>query len=481
MLKKTLLALAISAASMTVLAGDDSVNKLTLGTDLTSVTTESYSQTLIVSTDAASDVDQNQTLTLDIELDGDAFFMTSISTSDVIAPTGMKVIDASVVGGNTIEINYTIEQQFPADSEIKITLPAVDTDKAIVAADNFITVTITNTDADAGVANTGLVTTVADLSLVKLVVPFVATATQAAGDVVVDNTTDSFIGGNPTASVGNLKLVAATGLQNDDGTPRNIEPSDVFNVILDSNASAGYSSISIGDEVVSTGFSGTRTAFTFELTGISGDADFDVVYTAGSSTLVDMNAATSDITSVKAPNDAATYLSNSKQLSAISTTIPGKIQTDTVINSIPNSKNSDQTYIRVTNNSEDVALVSIDVTGIDGTNLGTGDLAAIGPRATVVYKAKDIETAIGTSWNKRANGVISATENITVVPLIRTSDVLTNQSGFISNQPPSCNTTVVDTGSSNAQNPTANGQISGVVVSEINGVCTTTITRASGK
>lgn len=118
--------------------------------------------------------------------------------------------------------------------------------------------------------------------------------------------------------------------------------------------------------------------------------------------------------------------------SEVSLTLAGLNKHNGRINIITNANAVDETFIRVTNTAGTESLVYITVTPQDGSTPLTGQLDTIAPNATEVYTSEEIETAVGGTWSGRANAVLltSQLENaMVVVPLVRTSDVLTNQAG----------------------------------------------------
>jgi len=439
MLKKSLLALAISAASMASFA--DSVNKLTVGNDLSSLST-SYDQTLVIDVDA--DISPATGKVLSIAL-SDASFLTDVALSDIQVPNNF-IAKSVVVSNNSqlITLTYDVTGVVKKGSLITVSLPNIKSSSApssATAADaDFVAITVseTGTSASNGFTSTGKV------NLVSLVVPYTIDV-RANSDVMLSDGGKSFLGGLDSGVIGTISLSTDPELQNEDGTQRIIESTDEFKLILTNGASVGnnYASLSIGGESLPFVSTPDTGSYTFSLDGFSGDQQLDVAYTLSEITGATVTDALTFNKAGSKVNDSGKYDLTSNGTGATSPQLaativysdPTSSYLPTVINSITNSLNPDLTYVRVTNNSASVALVNIDVTDSDGTDIGTGALAPIQPNATVVYKSKDIETAIGTSWDGRANAAISATENITVVPLIRTNNVLTNQAGSINNFP----------------------------------------------
>jgi hypothetical protein len=121
--------------------------------------------------------------------------------------------------------------------------------------------------------------------------------------------------------------------------------------------------------------------------------------------------------------------SNSGDLNSLG--LYGLIKSAT-INIITNVSNPDAVYVRATNDTSSEATVYVQLTGQDGSDLGYGALPSIAAGATVVYTSDDFATASGSeTWAGRARATINSDTELTLVPLIRTNDVLTNQSGSV--------------------------------------------------
>lgn len=95
----------------------------------------------------------------------------------------------------------------------------------------------------------------------------------------------------------------------------------------------------------------------------------------------------------------------------------------------------DETFIRVTNTTDTESVVYITLTTQDGATTVTGQLDSIAANATAVYTSADIATAVGVeTWSGRGNAVLltsAPAADIVVVPLVRTSGVLTNQASSL--------------------------------------------------
>lgn len=93
----------------------------------------------------------------------------------------------------------------------------------------------------------------------------------------------------------------------------------------------------------------------------------------------------------------------------------------------------DLTFLRVTNKTSQAGAVFVTLYAQDGSILGTGGSTLIDPiggNETVVLSSADIAAAVGVdTWPGRARAVIEAeVPDIAVMNLVRTNDVLTNQS-----------------------------------------------------
>jgi hypothetical protein len=100
------------------------------------------------------------------------------------------------------------------------------------------------------------------------------------------------------------------------------------------------------------------------------------------------------------------------------------------VNIITRPGAADVTYVRVTNPGSEEATVYVQLTAQDGSDLGFAAMPSIAAGATTVYTSDDFAAASGSeTWSGRARATLSSDQSLTTVPLIRTNDVLTNQSG----------------------------------------------------
>jgi hypothetical protein len=100
------------------------------------------------------------------------------------------------------------------------------------------------------------------------------------------------------------------------------------------------------------------------------------------------------------------------------------------VNIITRPGAADVTYVRVTNPGSEEATVYVQLTAQDGSDLGFGAMPSIAAGATTVFTSDDFAAASGSeTWSGRARATLSSDQSLTTVPLIRTNDVLTNQSG----------------------------------------------------
>jgi hypothetical protein len=99
------------------------------------------------------------------------------------------------------------------------------------------------------------------------------------------------------------------------------------------------------------------------------------------------------------------------------------------VNIITRPGAADVTYVRVTNPGSEEATVYVQLTAQDGSDLGFAAMPSIAAGATTVYTSDDFAAASGSeTWSGRARATLSSDQSLITVPLIRTNDVLTNQS-----------------------------------------------------
>jgi hypothetical protein len=184
----------------------------------------------------------------------------------------------------------------------------------------------------------------------------------------------------------------------------------------------------IGDATVTTSGASIELTST-EALGLGGTEDLLYIVDGESSIpLTDLSV------SVSVAFDSATLgsvnaTSNSVTLNSIG--LYGLDETGKV-NTITNPSSGDATYVRATNSTSSEATVYVQLTAQDGSDLGFGALTSVGAGETVVYTSDDFATASGSeTWSGRARATISSDQDLTLVPLIRTNDVLTNQSGSV--------------------------------------------------
>jgi len=106
------------------------------------------------------------------------------------------------------------------------------------------------------------------------------------------------------------------------------------------------------------------------------------------------------------------------------------------ITSPSDNTEADNTFVRITNNGSESAITYIQLFDQDGAELGFAPLDGIPAGGTTPFSSAKIAAALDIAgWEGRARAVISSSQTITVVTLMRSAGVLTNQSSSASSQP----------------------------------------------
>jgi len=311
------------------------------------------------------------------------------------------------------------------------------------------TVTVTNLAKDA-LGNLTAQKTFSNQPFISFANGLDATATSANVTISVTAAAQKFANNKTTAQLGTAQFGAANGTQYTAGGAADAEANDFITAasvtlsgaplgpsISFSTAKSGIYLVAAGKDCTAGGLvkskydSSTGNSVTFTgLTPGQISAGFQACVVVDGNTIIPEGTVTVSISpklrdsknsvSTNFENTTvANYKKNGDSATAFLITKPGAV---------------DVTYLRITNNSSLSGTVRITLYGEDGSTLGTtgASLGTWNANETKVISSQDIADAVGvTTWTGRARAVIDAElSDIVVVNLVRTNDVLTNQSSI---------------------------------------------------
>jgi len=476
MLKKTLLALTISAASMGAYAAN--VNVLTLGSDVDYTDETNYEQIftfksknpILVGTPGTIEANKGTTGILNLALNCDVD--SSFKASDFTLPEGMKITTLSTNKGGSddrtdsasVAIAYTLENDIDAGSSFTVNLNGLtdmyaDSTTPITSAVGdpaVISVSVTHGPADGtddgnngttsgqaafNLLNQDTATGGGPVKLVNFVSPYLLKLTPNSAGVILSEDSQGFSSTEQPnqASVGTISISInnqAEALQDLDGKSRVIDAGDNIEIKLSNVDITGLSALRVGDDTVTVN-SSVATPYVFDLDTVQGNQELNVVYIADTDESTDIQS-TSTPATVAAKIDqtdvSPTLDSSGNDITGSLSTIGSyTLDNDYRINAITTPNSSEKTIIRITNPTAGNVIVTLDMTNQDGSKLGNADLPNIAPYETVAYSSSDFAELVGVeAWSGRANAVISSTsQSLKVVPLLRSNGVLTNQAGVV--------------------------------------------------